>query len=156
MPFSTSGEEQIPWNGQSFARPAASLSCTACQRNSPSDSRNAMRMPLSPFTAGSFAASLFVPTKTVPPATTGLPYVCDPSSATHFTFFFVFTSHVVGSPFMVDIMLRSGVPPHIGQSPLEGSEAKRKVPARATAAVAAISLFRILGSYLFRYTLMLS
>src|SRR5262245_39526444 len=31
-------------------------------------------------------------------------------------FFFVFTSHVVGSPVMFETMLRSGVPPHIGHS----------------------------------------
>ena len=37
-------------------------------------------------------------------------------------FFFVLTSQVVGSPFMLETMLRSGVPPHIGQSPLPGSE----------------------------------
>src|SRR5688500_3308496 len=38
-------------------------------------------------------------------------------------FFFVLTSHSVGSPFIADTMLRSGVPPHIGQSPVPGSEA---------------------------------
>src|SRR3954453_12728922 len=110
------------WYGQSLARPAASLSCTACHMNWPSDSRNAMRTPLSPLTFGSRGPSLLVPTRTMPPATTGLPYACEPSSATHFTFFFVLTSHVVGRPFIVDTMLRSGVPPHIGQSPDPGSE----------------------------------
>src|SRR3954453_12125572 len=110
------------WYGQSLARPAAGLSCNACHMNWPSDSRNAMRTPLSPLTFGSRGPSLLVPTKTMPPATTGLPYACEPSSATHFTFFFVLTSQVVGRPFMVDTMLRSGVPPHIGQSPEPGSE----------------------------------
>src|SRR4051812_31716694 len=90
--------------------------------NWPSDSRNAIRTPLSPLTFGSRGPSLLVPTKTMPPATTGLPYACEPNSATHFTFFFVLTSQVVGSPFMVDTMFRSGVPPHIGQSPEPGSE----------------------------------
>ena len=71
-PFSTSGDEQMPWNGQSFARPAASLSCTACHRNVPSDSRNAIRTPLSPLMAGSRIASLLVPTSTMPLATTGI------------------------------------------------------------------------------------
>src|SRR5262249_28589210 len=33
-------------------------------------------------------------------------------------------SQVVGSPFILEIMLRSGVPPHIGQSPPPGSEAE--------------------------------
>src|SRR6185503_6390736 len=112
----------MPWYGQSLARPAASLSCTACHMNWPSDSRKAIRTPLSPLTFGSRAPSLFVPTKTMPPATTGLPYACDPSSATHLTFFFVLTSQVVGRPFMVETMLRSAVPPHMGQSPEPGSE----------------------------------
>src|SRR5881628_3219879 len=31
-------------------------------------------------------------------------------------------SQSVGSPFMCDTMLRSGVPPHIGQSPVSGSD----------------------------------
>src|SRR3954467_9653659 len=112
----------MPWYGQSLARPAARWSCTACHMNWPSDSRNAMRTPLSPLTFGSRGPSLLVPTKIIPPATTGLPYACEPSSATHLTFFFVFTSQLVGSPFMFDTMLRSGVPPHIGQSPEPGSE----------------------------------
>src|SRR5213075_375800 len=88
-----------------------------------SDSRNAIRMPLSPVTFGSFTPSLFVPTKTIPPETTGLPYVCEPNDATHFTFVLVFTSQLVGRPFMFDTMLRSGVPPHMGQLPFPGSEA---------------------------------
>src|SRR5688572_25573051 len=92
--------------------------------NWPSDSRNAIRTPLSPVILGSLALSLLVPTKTIPLATTGLPYACEPSSATHLMFFLVFTSHVVGSPFMLDSMLRSGVPPHIGQSVPEGSPAR--------------------------------
>ena len=133
----------MPWYGQSFARPAASLSCTACHMNWPSDSRNAMRMPLSPLTAGSRGASLFVPTNTYPPATTGLPYACDPSSATHFTFFFVLTSQLVGSPFMLDTMLRSGVPPHIGQSPLAGSDFATSVPAAASVMTAAVICFNM-------------
>src|SRR5688572_17969285 len=50
-------------------------------------------------------------------------------------FFFVFTSQSVGSPFAFDTMLRSGAPPHIGQSPVPGSEAERRtaVPAAITA-----------------------
>src|SRR5262245_3842231 len=90
--------------------------------NWPSDSRNAISTPLSPLTFGSRGPSLFVPTKIIPPATTGLPYAWEPSSATHLTFFFVFTSQVVGSPFMLETIFRSGVPPHIGQSPEVGSE----------------------------------
>ena len=122
-----SGDEQMPWNGQSLARPAASLSWTACHRNWPSETRNAIRMPLSPLTFGSRIASLLVPTSTMSPETTGLPYVWEPSSATHLTFFFDLRSQVVGSPFMVDTMLRSGVPPHIGQLPLPGSDGDVKL-----------------------------
>src|SRR5262245_21067411 len=53
----------------------------------------------------------------------GLPYDCEPSDATHLTLVFLFTSQVVGKPFMFEIILRSGVPPHIGQSFVPGSEA---------------------------------
>jgi hypothetical protein len=42
-------------------------------------------------------------------------------------FFFDATSHSVGSPFIDDTMLRSGVPPHIGQSPVPGSDAATRV-----------------------------
>src|SRR5213075_3266152 len=42
-------------------------------------------------------------------------------------FFFEATSHSVGSPFIDDTMLRSGVPPHIGQSPVPGSEAATRI-----------------------------
>src|SRR5688572_24500872 len=145
-----SGDEQTPWKGQSFARPAASLSCTACHRNWPSDSRNAITMPLSPLTFGSFIDSLFVPTSTTPLETTGLPYVCEPSSATHLMFFFVLMSHVVGSPFMPDTMLRSGVPPHIGQLPLPGSEraASARVLPSAASVNAAYAIFFIVISFI--------
>src|SRR5687768_4049445 len=58
----------------------------------------------------------------------GLPYVCDPSFAIQRTFFVVFGSIVsllggnlpleisLGIPLAGATMLRSGVPPHIGQS----------------------------------------
>src|SRR3954467_8524814 len=105
----------MPWYGQSLARPAASLSCTACHMNWPSDSRNAMRTPLSPLTFGSRGPSLLVPTEIIPPATTGLPYACEPRSATHLTFFFVFTSQLVGSPFRFDPIFPSFLPPPIFQ-----------------------------------------
>src|SRR5204863_217029 len=78
--------------------------------NWPSDSRNAIRMPLSPLTFGSRGPSLLVPTKIMPPATTGLPYACEPSSATHLTFFFVFTSDVVDIPLC---RLRLTLGPHL-------------------------------------------
>src|SRR5215208_3466543 len=90
----------------------------------PSDSRKAIKTPLSPVILGSRSPSLLVPTNTVPPDTTALPYVCEPSWATHFTFFLFLTSQEVGSPFMSEIMLRSGVPPHMGQSPEPGSDAE--------------------------------
>src|SRR5215210_491366 len=38
-------------------------------------------------------------------------------------FVFLRTSHVKGRPFMLEVMLRSGVPPHMGQSPVPGSDA---------------------------------
>ncbi len=37
-------------------------------------------------------------------------------------FFFVLMSQLVGSPFMLETRFRSAVPPHMGQSPLPGSE----------------------------------
>src|SRR5688500_6013000 len=118
MPLSTSGDEAMPWNGQSLARPDAIFSNVACQRNSPVASRNAISTPRSPACFGSRVASLLVPTSTTPLATTGLPYDCEPSSATHLTFLPDFTSHDVGRPFIGETMLREGVPPHIGQSAL--------------------------------------
>src|SRR5262245_66465389 len=111
-----SAEEAMPWNGQSLARPDESFSNVACQRNSPVASRNAITTPRSPGCLGSRTASLLVPMRTTPPATVGLPYDCEPRSATHLMFLPVLTSHVVGRPFMGDTMLRAGVPPHIGQS----------------------------------------
>ena len=70
-----------------------------------------------------------VPLTTIrPPATTGLPYVCDPSRATHLTFRVVLmsvfhppsvdlpTSNVAGRPLASETMFRSGRPPHSGQS----------------------------------------
>src|SRR5688572_1415563 len=90
-----------------------------------------MITPRSPACFGSRIASLLVPTSTTPLPTVGLPYDCEPSSATHFTFLPVLMSHDVGNPFMSDTMLRLGVPPHIGQSLPPCAET-------ATAAVATI------------------
>src|SRR5687768_7539816 len=115
-PRMISGELAMPWNGQSLARPAASFSNVACHMNSPVSSRNAITTPRSPPCLGSRIASLLVPTSTTPSATVGLPYDCEPSSATHLTFLPVLMSQVVGMPFSSDTMLRLGVPPHIGQS----------------------------------------
>src|SRR5688572_28270203 len=129
MPFSTSGDEAMPWNGQSLARPDDSFSNVACQRNSPVSSLNAISTPRSPACFGSRIASLLVPTSTTPSATVGLPYDCDPSSATHFTFLPVFTSQTVGRPFISDTMLRLGVPPHIGQSADNADDAARTTTA---------------------------
>src|ERR1041385_2200516 len=89
----------------------------------PADSRKAIKMPLSPVIFGLRSPSLFVPIKTMPPETTTFPKVCEPSWATHLTFFFVLTSQLVGSPFIFDVMFRSGGPPHSGQSPVPGSDA---------------------------------
>ncbi len=58
-----------------------------------------------------------------------MPYDCEPSSATHFTFLPVLTSHVVGNPVMVETMFRLGVPPHIGQSADTADEAARTTTA---------------------------
>ena len=126
MPSITSGELAMPWNGQSLARPDASFSNVACHMNSPVASRNAISTPRSPGCLGSFSASLLVPIITTPPATTGLPYDCEPSSATHFTFLPVLRSHDVGRPVIGETMLRLGVPPHMGQS------ADRPVPVTTT------------------------
>ena len=68
---STKGVEQTPCCGQSFTRPEGSLSVTICQRNWPSLARKAMTTPLSPFSFGLRTASLLVPMKTLPSATTG-------------------------------------------------------------------------------------
>jgi hypothetical protein len=47
----------------------------------------------------------------------------------------------MGSPFMFDTMLRSGVPPHIGQSPLPpGSDADKRDPEVVPAATSAIRI----------------
>ena len=46
-------------------------------------------------------------------------------------FFFVFTSHSEGTFFMFETWLRSGVPPHIGQSGVPGSEAASRTGALA-------------------------
>src|SRR5215203_5191535 len=97
--------------------------------NSPVSSRNAITTPRSPGCFGSRIASLLVPISTTPPATTGFPYDCEPSSATHFTFFPVLTSHEVGNPVMVETMFRLGVPPHIGQSADTADEAARTTTA---------------------------
>src|SRR4030095_7842948 len=92
--------------------------------NVPSDSLNAIKTPLSPVIFGSRTPSLFVPTKIIPPETTALPYVCEPSCAVHLTFFFSLMSQLIGNPFMLETILRSGVPPHMGQSPVPGSAAE--------------------------------
>src|SRR5215203_2898490 len=108
--------------------------------NSPVSSLNAISTPRSPGCFGSRNASLLVPTMTTPLATVGLPYDCEPSSATHFTFFPILTSHVVGRPVIDDTMLRLGVPPHIGQSAESADDA-----ARMRAVLRMIR--RIIGSY---------
>ena len=69
----TSGDEAMPWYGQSLARPDSSFVCVCCHRNSPSDSLNAISTPRSPGWFLSRTISLLVPTKTLPPETTGLP-----------------------------------------------------------------------------------
>ena len=61
------------WTGRAgVARPAASLSCTDCHRNSPSVSRNAISTPRSPGCFGSRSFSLFVPTYTRPRLSTAM------------------------------------------------------------------------------------
>ena len=115
----------MPWYGQSLARPDDSFSNVACHMNSPVSSLNAISTPRSPGCFGSRIASLLVPMSTTPSATVGLPYDCEPSSATHFTFFPVLMSHAVGNPVIVETMLRLGVPPHIGQSADSADDAAR-------------------------------
>src|SRR5262249_46708412 len=85
----------------------------------------------------------------MPPATTGLPYACEPSSATHFTFFFVLMSQVVGKPFMLETMLRSGVPPHIGQSPEPGSDvANVNEPAVRRPTTTGMYIFMVVSAFI--------
>ena len=52
---------------------------------------------------GSRGLALLVPMKILPPATTGVECVCDPSSTTHFTFRFVSGSKLSGSPVPVEV-----------------------------------------------------
>src|SRR5262249_49393730 len=115
---STAGVEQIPSCGQSFTRPAGSLSCTACQRNFPVFSSKHITIPLSPLILGLRRLPLLVPTKTLPSAITGPPYAFEPRSADHLMFFAAPSStlHSVGTFFSnVFTMLRLGLPPNIGQ-----------------------------------------
>ena len=71
---------------------------------------------MSPVTCGFRGTALFVPTNTLPSATTGFPYEVDPSSAFQRMFAFVLMSHVAGRPVIGDDMFRPGAPPHMGQS----------------------------------------
>ena len=52
-------------------------------------------------------------------------------------FFFVLTSHSVGTFFIAETMFLSGVPPHIGQLFVPGSEATSGAPATRTMAATA-------------------
>src|SRR3990170_1146895 len=88
--------EQIPWYGQSFTRPLLSFGRNHWYRNFPSDSRKIISTPPSASYCGSRLASLLVPTNTSPPATTGLPYDCDPSCCFHLMFCPDSTFHSVG------------------------------------------------------------
>jgi hypothetical protein len=54
--------------------------------------------------------------KTLPPLTTGLPNVDDPSAVAHRMFFLEVTSHSVGRFFSGDARFRSVLPHHKGQS----------------------------------------
>jgi len=103
---SMAGVEQTPCCGQSWIRPAASFSWVFCQRNSPSASLNAMSTPRSFGRSALRRPSLFVPTKTLPPASTGPAYAWEPTSAHHFRFFPVFTSQSPGRPVSSETMLR--------------------------------------------------
>src|SRR5262249_35073369 len=117
----------------SLTFPVPSLGTASCQRSLPVCSSRHNRMPRSPVIFGLRGDSLFVPTNTLPPATVGLPYDCEPSLTTHFTFLVVAMSissvlplkvpaaNESGSPFSSETMLRDGVCPHIGQSAARAS-----------------------------------
>src|SRR5512145_1637362 len=107
----------MPCSGQSLTWPVGILSCVACQRNLPVFSSTQTMTPLSPSILGRRFPRLFVPTNTFPLEITGLPYVCDPSGATHLMFFFALTSHSWGIPVSPETMFRLSAPPHMGQSP---------------------------------------
>ncbi len=112
------GVEQMPSRGQSWTRPAASLSWRACHRNLPEPASKHMTTPLSPVILSSFGFSLLVPMKILPPAITGPPYAFEPRSADHLTFFCAssWTFHSVGmSLSTVLTMSRFWVPPNRGQ-----------------------------------------
>ena len=73
-PSITSGDDAMPWNGQSLARPDDEL----LERRLPHELAGRLRGTPSARRDrrgcfGSRIASLFVPTSTTPPATTGLP-----------------------------------------------------------------------------------
>src|SRR5262249_28254860 len=104
----TTGVEHTPYKPQSLTMPEGSLSWTACQRNSPFDSRKHIRMPLSmgitlPVSLfltvyfGSRGLWLLVPTKILPSAITGPPCELVPSWATHLILSFFSTSHSMGT-----------------------------------------------------------
>src|SRR5207249_3524287 len=109
--------------------PVPSLGTANCQRNLPVFSSKHISTPRSPASFGLRGASLFVPTNTLPPATVGLPYDCDPSLATQRTFLVVAmsissepllicpASNESGRPFSSETILRELSCPHIGQSP---------------------------------------
>jgi hypothetical protein len=77
--------------------------------------------------------ALFVPTYTRPPATTGLPYVCDPSFAAHASCLLLAASTSPSSVFATstasgrfasaDTMFRDPSRPHVGQSPASSGTA---------------------------------
>src|ERR1051325_8044805 len=53
-------------------------------------------------------------------------------------FFFVLTSQLVGMFFWLETMLRSGEPPHMGQSPEPGSDAEAAGTRQQTAALSRV------------------
>ena len=93
---STSGDEQTPWYGQSLTRPAASFSWVICQRNSPSSrGRPSARRGRRPawIAQQPRCSCRRRPCRRRP---RGCRRSASPSAATHFTFFLVLTSQLVG------------------------------------------------------------
>src|SRR5579862_4058815 len=109
---------------QSLTLPAFSLGTVSCQRNLPSASLKHMSTPASSLRFGLRGEVSFVPTKTFPPETVGLPCICEPSVAIHFRFLDLVVSyssvflslgpgsHAFGRLISSEHMFRHWVPPH--------------------------------------------
>ncbi len=113
---STARTSRRPGYGQSFTRPEASFSFTACQRKLAVDSRKAINTPRSPGCFLSRNPSLLVPTKTLPPCHHRISVRLRAERRDPLHVLLRLHIPTVGSLAILETMLRSGVPPHMGQS----------------------------------------